>query len=135
MKGNTTEDRLALVPLLGKPGQWLNKLEKPRLSVQLWLMVAGGTECMDRMSVESPDIELGADGDVGSGVGAPEASLRPKDSILSRKSLTGKPSARNWPARFGGRGSGNPLSLPYVRLRSSRCGGVRVPVRSESTDL
>ena len=113
MKGNTTEDRLALVPLLGKPGQWLNKLEKPRQSVQLWLTVAGGTECMDRMSVESPDVELGADGNVGSGARTPEASFRPKDSILSRKSLTGKPSARNWPARFGGRGSGNPLSLPY----------------------
>ena len=113
MKGNTTEDKLALVPLLGKPGQWLNKLEKPRLPAQPWLVVAGGTECMDRMSVESPDVELGADGDVGSGARTPEASPRPKDSILSRKSLTGKPSARDWPARFGGRGSGNPLSLPY----------------------
>jgi hypothetical protein len=113
MKGNTTEHKLALVPLLGKPGQWLNKLEKPRLSEQSRLMVAGGTECMDRMSVESPDRKVGADGDVGSGAGAPEASLRPKDSILSRKSLTGKPSARDWPARFGGRGSGYPLSLPY----------------------
>src|SRR5206468_8820683 len=33
-------------------------------------------------------------------------------SIPSGKPLTGEPDARNLPVRFGGRGSGQPLSLP-----------------------
>src|SRR5438094_6590430 len=39
-------------------------------------------------------------------------------SIPSGKPLTGEPDARNLPVRFGGRGSGQPLSLPLFYSRT-----------------
>src|SRR5213075_1894042 len=41
-----------------------------------------------------------------------ENSPSPMASIPSGKPLTGEPDARDLPVRFGGRGSGHPLSLP-----------------------
>jgi hypothetical protein len=40
---------------------------------------------------------------------------------LQENPLTGKPDAGNPPVRFGGRGSGHPLSLPLSLFRSEFC--------------
>src|ERR1017187_6386777 len=82
-------------------------------------MGLGGTEHMDRAHVEAPGAEPGIDRMVREARAVQlENGPSPMASIPSGKPLTGEPDARNLPVRFGGRGSGRPLSLPLFCSRT-----------------